>query len=147
MASFFDTKGVSWHISLDIATASRVRGMCEVNLLDTEEVLSLFSDPIKLVDVIYCVVKPQADSSAITDEEFGARLNCDQLEAAARAFEVALVDFFPSRRRAALELLFKKQREWSEMASKKAEEVIESDALDKMFQEGLNKTLGRYSGK
>ncbi|MBU0717313.1 MAG: hypothetical protein KJ749_03615, partial [Planctomycetes bacterium] len=56
-----------------------VKGLLDVNLLELEAgdpplLTRLGTDVILLCDVIFALVKPQADTSGVTDEQFGAAL-------------------------------------------------------------------------
>src|SRR3989337_2952553 len=56
-----------------------------------------------LVDVLYCLCKPQADILKVTDEDFGRAMFGDAILNAHTAFIEELADFFPSaRQRAAI---------------------------------------------
>jgi hypothetical protein len=59
-------------------------------------------DPVKLVDTLYAVVKPQADAAKLTDEQFAALFAGDVLEEAATALMDGIIDFFPASQRRAL---------------------------------------------
>ena len=86
----------------------RVRNLIDVDLmeclLDQNSLIDRMAiDPVLLVDVLYCVCKPQADEAGITDEEFGSAMGGDAIDHATSAFLEALVDFFPKPRREILE--------------------------------------------
>jgi len=49
---------------------------------------------ILLCDVIFVLVKPQADAAGVSDEQFAAALGGDAILAAQTAFYEELVDFF-----------------------------------------------------
>lgn len=106
MKSFNDNTGRKWDVSLSIATVKRVRNLVEVDLLailDKPELLNtIATDPVLFVDVLYVIVKPQADAIGLTDEAFGELLNGESIEQATEAFLEALVDFFPGARQATL---------------------------------------------
>ncbi len=58
----------------------------------------LVSDPVRLADVLYCLVKDEADARQVSDEDFGRALAGDAITAAAEAFVEELIDFFPDAR-------------------------------------------------
>lgn len=62
-----------------------------------------------LVDVLYCICKPEADAQNVTDEEFGRAMSGDAILQAITALLEELSDFFPNaRQRAAMKELLKK---------------------------------------
>lgn len=101
MRTFKDTAGRDWTISINVATVKRLRDVLQVDLMDVIEgdlLRRLYSDPILLVDVVYVLVKPQADELGVTDEQFGAAMGGDSIEFATKAMVEEIVDFFPNRR-------------------------------------------------
>lgn len=99
MKIFKDSKGRNWEIAINIGTVKRVRDLLSVNLIEIEAgepplLTRLGTDVIFLCDVIYCLVKGQADLKGITDEEFGSSLGGDSIIEAQKAFYEELTDFF-----------------------------------------------------
>ncbi len=102
MATFTDTTGQSWHVSLNVHTIKQVKELLDFDLLSDKvhETLScLMEDIVKTIDVLYVVCKEQADAADIDDITFGRNLGGDNLHAAVEALVTALVDFFPNPRR------------------------------------------------
>ena len=96
MKSFTDNAGRLWTLAVNVAAIKRVRAICDVDLnsiveLDaknnpTAKLLErLSTDPVLLVDVLYAVCKPEADSKNISDEEFGAAMAGDTVDHATSA--------------------------------------------------------------
>jgi hypothetical protein len=105
MQTFTDTQGRVWTIAVTVDTIKRVRALTGTDLLavaggDLLERLSI--DPILLADVLYAVVKPEADTQQITDMDFGRALAGDVIGAATTALLNEVVAFFPTPRRALL---------------------------------------------
>ena len=99
MKTFTDTAGRTWTIALTIDAAKRVKGLLDVNLLELEAgdpplLTKLGTDVILLCDVIFALVKPQADQQGVTDEQFGAALGGEAILAAQTALYEELVHFF-----------------------------------------------------
>lgn len=105
MRTFADTTGRAWQLALTIGAVKRVQGLLPgVNLADLTAgdpplITRLDTDPIFLADVVYALVKPQADTAGLTDEQFAALMGGDALNAAREALKGELVDFFRSLRR------------------------------------------------
>jgi len=99
MKTFTDTAGRTWTLALTIDAAKRVKGLLDVNLLELEAgdpplLTRIGTDVILLCDVIFALVKPQADASGVTDEQFAAALGGETILAAQTALYEELVGFF-----------------------------------------------------
>jgi hypothetical protein len=97
--SFTDNAGRTWTIAMNLGAVKRLKGLLGVDLLalaDGEPPLltRLGTDVILLCDVIFALVKPQADQAGVTDEQFGAALGGEAILAAQKAFYEELTDFF-----------------------------------------------------
>ena len=104
MKTFADTTGHSWQVAITLDAVRRVRDLLGVDLMDltTGEpplLTRLGTDIVLLCDVIFVVVKPQADAAGVTDAQFGAALGGDTIAEAAEAFWGELADFFRLLRR------------------------------------------------
>lgn len=119
MRVFKDTKGRVWDVTIDTNTAKRVRSMVNFDLFSVVEdesktLLELRKDPVRMVDVLWAIVEPQAKNygpwwrkvlrlpCGITDEEFGRSMREESLEQAWEQVFGALADFFPRGRRLVL---------------------------------------------
>lgn len=105
MKTFKDNLGRPWTLSINVDSLKRVRGMISINLLDALDgdlIEKLSSDPILLCDVVYALVKIDADKAGITDSQFGESMAGESIEHATVALLEELVSFFPLRRRQVL---------------------------------------------
>lgn len=107
MRSFNDNKGRTWTVEVTVASIKRVKAMVGVFLpavLDDDAALlkRLGSDVVLVCDVLYVLVKPQADAAGVSDEKFGESLAGDAIGSATAALMEALIDFFPDARRRGL---------------------------------------------
>jgi hypothetical protein len=103
MKTFTDNAGRTWTVQVNVAAIKRIRGMLGVDLYKLidegfSELAKFISDPVQLADVLYCLVKDEADLKNISDEEFGRGLAGDVITLAADAFVDELIDFFPDAR-------------------------------------------------
>ena len=103
MRTFTDNAGRTWTVQVNVAAIKRVRGLLGVDLYKLvddgfQALAKLVSDPVQLADVIYCLVKDEADAKQVTDEEFGRALAGDAITLAADSFVEELIDFFPDAR-------------------------------------------------
>ena len=104
MKTFTDSAGRTWTIALNIDAVKRVKTLLGIDLLKPEEgdpplLTQLGTDEILLCDCIYCLVKPQADSQGVSDEQFGQGLGGEAILAAQEAFYQEMIDFFQKRSR------------------------------------------------
>ncbi len=147
MKTFTDNAGNTWSLSITVDAVKRVRSLLSVNLMDVIEgtlLEKLSEDPVLLCDVLFAVVKPEADAKGITDEQFGRAMGGDAIEAATAALLDDLVDFFPSQRRKLLGRALAKFKTFEEKAMKHANAKL--DALDDAAMNRLLNTGGEPSG-
>ena len=114
MKTFTDNAGRTWTVTINVDAIKRVRTLAQVNLLDVLDdgcklLAELHDDPVLLVDVLYCLCKPEADAQNVSDIEFGRAMSGDAILQASTALLEELSDFFPNaRQRAAMKELLKK---------------------------------------
>ncbi len=146
MKTFTDTAGRTWTLSLTIDAAKRVKGLLDVNLLELEAgdpplLTKIGTDVILLCDVIFALVKPQADANDVTDEQFAAALGGETILAAQTALYEELVGFFRGLGRSDLAKAVEAQRRMIDLAVRKIETRI--DKLD--LEAAIETTLGESS--
>ena len=130
MKTFQDNAGRQWTVTINVDAVRRVRSLIGVNLPDVLDdgcklLAQLHDDPVLLVDVLYCVCKPEADTKEITDEDFGRAMAGDAIGHATAALLAELSDFFPNaRQRAAMQELIRKTNTVADGLLEKAESAI-----------------------
>lgn len=145
MHSFKDNKERTWSLTIDVNAIKRVRGLLDVDLLtviDGKLIQKLLIDAVLLCDVIYCLVKPEADEKNVTDEDFGSSMIGDPIDDATTALLEELVDFFPGPKRAILRKALEKIKRVETLGMKLANERLDDPKLD----EEIESILGRSSG-
>src|SRR5512147_3191300 len=90
MKTFADNAARTWAITVNVAAVKRVRELLQVNLLEIADQKAkllerLVDDPCLLCDILFCLVKPEADAKGVSDEDFGRSLGGDCLDAATDA--------------------------------------------------------------
>src|SRR6266852_4935338 len=101
MHTFKDANGkVQWQLEITVSSIRRVRALAGVDLLTLvkdgfKPLGELVGDAVRLADVLWALVQPQAERLAVSDEDFGRALYGDVIALAAEAFVEELVDFFP----------------------------------------------------
>jgi len=143
----FRTGKHTWDLSLNVAKMKRVKSLTDIDLMsviDNPEVLhQLTNDPMKLVDVLFAVIKPQADAVGVTDEDFAGDLDGEAIETGVSALLEALVDFFPGARRAMLRRVMDKANKYCHEADAKLQAMLNDGTIDKAIDDAL--TVGSKS--
>ena len=148
MRTFKDSKGRPWTLDITVYAVRRVRAETEVDLYSLVDdkaagLAKLVNDPVKLIDVLYCLVAGEAAVKNVSADDFGAAFSGDSLEAAADAFVGAIIDFFPNRQaRESLQKLMAKSRSLASTILTRAErEIAELDvekAAEELMQSWIN---------
>jgi len=151
MTHFIDTKGRKWTLDVTVAAIKRVRSLAGVDLLailDKGEIPSILLDPIRLVDVLFALVKPQADSLNISDEQFGEAMAGDCIAAAGEAFVEGLVRFSPNPSdRAVLARVHELTRAAMDRARAVVTARLESGVVERAMNEEIDRAIhGMASG-
>ena len=141
MKQFTDNKERSWTLSLNIATAKKVKDAVSFDLLSEdvgEMVGRLAVDPVLLCDVIFILVSDQAARNNITDEDFGESMAGEAIGKATEALLDEIVDFFPPRKRKVLRMALDKMEEAEELLMTRAEDLISSKTAEEIVEEVIN---------
>jgi hypothetical protein len=141
MPTFTDTTGRVWTIAITVDTVRRVRNTTNVDLLDVAGgtlIERLVSDPVLLCDVLFAVIRPEAEAKQISDGDFGRALAGDVIDAATTALLEGLVSFFPSPKRRVLTKVLEKLNAWQREALAAAELRLDSPELAAAVQAAFN---------
>jgi len=148
MSHFTDTANRRWNLSINVGTVKRVRELTDVDLLailDRPQMLSeLAGDAVRFFDVLFVMIKPQADQLQVTDEMFGESLDGAVIESATNAFLEALVDFFPGARKATLQKVLSRAKETNEKAEARLNLALTDGTIDQAISDALG--IGQPSG-
>ncbi len=149
MKEFTDNADRVWTVEINVTAVKRVRDLLGVDLLsivDDGKLLGrLTTEPVLLVDVIYVLCKPQADTLEVSDEDFGRAMGGDSLEAATTALLEELVAFFPTKRRRLLKRALAKFEEVETKVLELAEAKLDSPEVKAEIAR-LLATVGDSSG-
>lgn len=143
MKTFNDNAGRTWTVSVNVDGIRRVRTLLSVNLLDVLDdgcklLAQLHDDPVLLVDILYCLCKPEADTKQISDEAFGRSMSGDALLHGAQALLEGLSDFFPNaRHRAAMKGLLAKTQQVADRLLDHVELTIQQLDPDSVAQTAI----------
>jgi hypothetical protein len=147
--TFQDRAGRTWSLSVNVDAVKRVRSLLSVDLLELGEgklLEKIAADDVMLVDIIYVLVKPEADAQKVTDVDFGRAMAGDAIDAAWKAFLEELSDFFrsPAKRRVLRKALVKLEA-LEEKVMAAAEKRLDGPELDEALDDAL-RTSGSSSG-
>ncbi len=149
MKTFKDSQGREWNLAINVDAVKRVRSLLDVDLLEVTDgklLERIASDEVLMVDLVYVLVKPEADAKGVTDEEFGRAMAGDAIDAAYTAFMEELTSFFRNpQRRALLKKALAKLNDLEARVLDRAEKRIDSGELDEVVEEVLS-THGPSSG-
>jgi hypothetical protein len=142
MPSFTDNQNRKWHVTLSVATVKALRDRINLDLLSTDETQKpaferLAGDPVLMVDALWVLVEPQAQTQGVTDVEFGSSLGGDSIEDATNAFLEALAEFFPRQRRAVMLKALGKLRELEKASLTLTAATIDATNVTKAMNEAL----------
>ena len=145
MRTFSDTNGREWSVSMNVAALKRVRDLLGIDLMDLPAMEQkqpeqgllhrLGTDPVLLVDVLYVLVKPQADAAGVSAEQFGEALGGDALEHATDTFMREVVGFFRGGVRDALTTVLDKAKQVDGLMLDQLAAAVNDPALDEAIRE------------
>jgi hypothetical protein len=151
MKQFADNAAHTWAITVNVAAVKRVRELLQVNLLEIADqkgklLERLVDDPCLLCDILFCLVKPEADAKQITDEQFGQALAGDALGAATDALLSEIADFFPKGRREIMQRVLAKLTALQEKATSLALVKLDDPELDRQLEKELQAAMEEAIG-
>jgi hypothetical protein len=146
MKTFADNAARTWAITVNVAAVKRVRELLGVNILEIADqkgklLERLVEDPCVLCDVLWCLVKPEAEAKGISDEEFGRALGGDALDQATDALLTEIADFFPKSRREVLRRIVQKLSVLQQKASALALTKLDDPNLDLQLEREMTAAL------
>jgi len=144
MRTFTDTAARVWTLALSVDAMKRVKALTGVDFRDAASgrlLQELTNDPVLLCDVLYAVVKPEAEAKGVSDEEFGRGLAGDVIDQATTALLEELVDFFPLARRGVVKKLLAKVKSLEAKGIAAAEAWLEGPEPERMLAEAISGAL------
>lgn len=156
MKTFNDNTGRSWTLSVTVGTIKRVRALCGVDLANiitlepgkqpkVDLLERLASDPVLLVDVLYAVCKPEADTRNVSDEEFGRAMAGDAIEFATAALLDEVIDFFPEAKRRVFRKILDATRRFEIKSKQALTELLTDPELDGKIDAALEQLMNSSS--
>jgi len=148
MKTFADNSARTWAITVNVAAVKRVRDLLGVNLLEIADqkgklLERLVEDPCLLCDILFALVKPEADAKGVTDEEFGRGLGGDVLDMATDALLSEIADFFPKGRREILRRILAKLKTMQEKSTNLALLKLDDPRIDALLEREIREAMDR----
>jgi hypothetical protein len=143
-ATFTDTAGRVWSVSIGTDTIKRVRSLLSVDLMEFVEgslMGKLMGDVVLFVDVLYAICKPEADAKGVTDEQFGRAMSGDVLQAAEEALAEGLFTFSHPSRREAARKGWEKAKQLRQRACEMATVRLDDPSIDRLFEERMQERI------
>ena len=113
-ATAVDSTGEAWALVITAADAIRLRQSRKLDLLGTNAAKlpsELSADPVACLELAYDLTAKQRQAAGIGEEsQFLERFGGDDVHGLIDAVVEAIIDFFPSSRRAALTTVWKRQQ-------------------------------------
>lgn len=148
MKTFNDNAGRTWTLAVTVDAIKRVEGLIKgvnlANLTHGEPPLltRLETDIVLLCDVIFALVKPQADQLGVSDEEFGKAMGGDAIIAAHDAFWEELTGFFRQLRRTDTARAIEKQATLVKATVAAIEQQVETLDVEEVIAKALGSSVG-----
>ncbi|HMQ16777.1 MAG TPA: hypothetical protein PKC49_12465 [Phycisphaerae bacterium] len=148
MKTFNDNAGRTWTLAVNVDAIKRVEGLIKgVNLAnlthgDPPLLTRLETDIVLLCDVIFALVKPQADQLGVSDEEFGKAMGGDAIIAAHDALWEELNGFFRQLRRTDTARAIEKQATLVKATVAAIEQRVETLDVEDVIAKALGSSVG-----
>jgi hypothetical protein len=129
MHEFKDDMGRSWRIHITCASTKRITAHAGFDFADISngKAVELFGGDTKhLLDILWPLVKADADARGIDFDSFGDGLRGDCLADATAVLKEELLTFFPSPRRLLMRKLVAKMEKIVDEAGQKVQQEIDN---------------------
>ena len=160
MREFKDNEGRPWRLAITVGAAARVKDMVQIDIVEEEQQADGSTRkvdrriPFDLIDVsnigralevirsryttigevLYAILCRQVDERKMTREDFLDGLRGDSLEAAQKALEEELVDFFPLRLRRMIAQLVSRMDELQAELANRAEAQLQKTTVESLLE-------------
>ena len=145
MKEFSDNTGRTWAVTVNVAVVKRVHSLLGVHLGDVvggNLAQRMIDDPVLMVDVIFAILKPEADERGVDDEEFARSMGGDALDNAMEAFLDEMVnEYLPPTKARLFAKAMTKYRAMMDQVASRAEKLIDSGDLERQLLEQMDQEL------
>ncbi len=143
MPTFKDTADREWSVSANRVSLRDVEtetGVC-LAAPDGKQLLTLDSNPTKLVDVLWILCRQQAEAAQVDENSFGAAITGEALDAGHNAVIDAALAFLPSRQRQVLAAMRDAYRSAIARGIEVATQAMTDPELLQNLSRGLQSTI------
>lgn len=160
MREFKDNEGRPWRLAITVGAAARVKDMVQIDIVEEEQQadgsirkidrripfdlidVSSIGRALEVIrsryttigEVLYAILCRQVDERKLTREDFLDGLRGDSLEAAQKALEEELVDFFPLRLRRMIAQLVSRMDELQAELANRAEAQLQQTTVQSLLE-------------
>ena len=140
-----DREGRVWTIDINPWNIRRVREALNINLLEMLEKDSTLAeeleDPVRSVELVWCLVQPQAAERNVTEKSFWEALDQDMLDAAGLAILEGLANFSRAAIRPAMARVAAKTSQLRQTLTRQVVAAIDSGELDRVLDAEIAKLM------
>lgn len=160
MREFKDNEGRPWRLAITVGAAARVKDMVQIDIVEEEQQadgsirkidrripfdlidVSSIGRALEVIrsryttigEVLYAILCRQVDERKMSREDFLDGLRGDSLEAAQKALEEELVDFFPLRLRRMIAQLVSRMDELQAELANRAEAQLQKATVESLLE-------------
>lgn len=135
MRAFVDASGKSWPVAVNVEALRRARDLAATDLMGVLSgplLTDLARDYVLLCDVLFAVLKPEADRRGVAREEFSEAMSGESLDAGLDALLGELADFFPPPSRTRLTMAWGLAKQLREIESRIAERRLSAINIEEI---------------
>lgn len=143
--NFSDSEGRVWDVSISLGIARRLADQKIINLIDVsniEETVGALINPVKMLDVLWCIVHKQAASIDVDQTNFEDALDQSSLTDALSAVQEAIRVFTQALEKNMGRALETSKEKLDKILQKRADTLIgilEGPEMEKKMEEELSK--------
>lgn len=135
MATFKDTKGETWTLTITVGKAMKLKdelGLDVQTLMDKNSVTleRMLSDSWKIVEILALLLSDQFENRGLSDQEFFERIEGSTIDDATIAFLEAVADSLPKLKRRPMRMMIQKLSPSINQAAERVEKLVESKDLE-----------------
>jgi hypothetical protein len=135
-ASFKDTEGREWVLRVDVNSVRSIRDKYKIDLQkvwNSEDERRRLDDVCTMIDVVHELCTEQAAKRSLSQDDFGAAMGGDAIDAARLALQNAILAFYPKNSREIYQRLLDSEREVERQAINKVQGAIDDGLITKMI--------------
>lgn len=145
MKAFKTTDGTEWQVVVNVATIKRCMDDTGLRLTDLfaseAKIGEFFADDVRFCEVLFSVIRPQADAAGKTLDDFLAGIDGTVIEKAVEALLAEVADFFQEPRKGLLKKVMERYSKAAEKVRVETLAVVEKQIEEMDFEKLIRQTL------